>query len=121
MRQFWMVGAVAVALVAQAPVKLTGNWQARSGDEIRHIMVRGDSSAQFGDEVARWRVVSDSLWITLGDGVWQVYGMKLAGDKLTLSGGDLEKPVTLRRVGPPNARIDSLAIPDPPAPNQRAW
>ena len=117
-----MLAAIGAVLFAtQAPVKLTGNWQARSGDEIRHIMVRGDSSAQFGDEVARWRVVSDSLWITLGDGVWQVYGMKLAGDKLTLSGGDLEKPVTLRRVGPPNARVDSLAIPDPPAPNQRAW
>ncbi|HYU29713.1 MAG TPA: hypothetical protein VEK83_11825 [Gemmatimonadales bacterium] len=110
-----MVGAV------QAPVRLAGNWQARAGDEIRHIMVRGDSSAQFGEEVARWRVVGDSLWITLGDGVWQVYGMKIAGDKLTISGGDLEKPVTLRRVGPPTVRPDTLAIPDPPAPNQRAW
>jgi len=122
MAQFWMLRAGALALVsAQAPLKLTGNWQARSGDEIRHIMVRADSSAQFGEDVARWRVVGDSLWITLGDGVWQVYGMKLASDKLTISGGDLEKPVTLRRVGPANARADSLVIPDPPAPNQRAW
>ncbi len=102
-------------------MRLTGNWQARSGDEIRHIMVRGDSSAQFGDELARWRVVGDSLWITLGDGVWQVYGMKLAVDKLTISGGDLEKPVTLRRVGPPTARADTLAIPEAPPAHQRAW
>ncbi len=116
------IGAGALALfVAQAPVKLTGDWQARAGDEIRHIMVRGDSSAQFGSDVARWRVVGDSLWITLGDGVWQVYGMKLAVDKLTISGGDLEKPVTLKRVGPPTARPDTLTIPDAPAPNQRAW
>src|SRR5216684_1689910 len=79
-------------------------------DEIRHIMVRNDSSAQFGQDVARWRVVGDSLWITLGDGVWQVYGMRLAGDKLTISGGDLEKPVTLRRMGPPTARPDTLTI-----------
>jgi len=114
-----LAGLLVVA--AQAPARVTGNWQARSGDEIRHIMVRADSSAQFGEDVARWRVVGDSLWITLSDGVWQVYGMKLAGDKLTISGGDLEKPVTLRRVGPPNARADTLAIPDPPAPNQRAW
>jgi len=117
----WLTIVVVTALAAQAPVRLAGNWQARSGDEIRHIMVRGDSSAQFGEEVARWRVVGDSLWITLGDGVWQVYGMKIAGDKLTISGGDLEKPVTLRRVGPPNARADTLAIPEAPAPNQRAW
>jgi hypothetical protein len=115
------IGAGAIALVAQAPARLTGDWQARAGDEIRHIMVRGDSSAQFGHDLARWRVVGDSLWITLGDGVWQVYGMKLNVDKLTISGGDLEKPVTLRRVGPPTARPDTLTIPDPPAPNQRAW
>ena len=101
--------------------RLEGDWLARAGDELRHIMVRSDSSAQFGQDLARWRVVGDSLWITLGDGVWQVYGMKLNGDKLTISGGDLEKPVTLRRVGPPTARPDTLTIPDPPAPNQRAW
>jgi hypothetical protein len=116
----WL-SAVLLLIAVQAPVKLAGNWQARSGDEIRHIMVRADSSAQFGDDIARWRVVGDSLWITLGDGVWQVYGMKLAGDKLTISGGDLEKPVTLRRVGPASARADTLAIPEAPAPNQRAW
>ena len=121
MGRSWLVGAGVIVVIAQAPAKLTGNWQARSGDEIRHIMVRSDSSAQFGEEVARWRVVADSLWITLGDGVWQVYGMKLAGDKLTISGGDLEKPVTLRRVGPPNARADTLAIPEAPPANQRAW
>jgi hypothetical protein len=101
--------------------RLEGKWQAKTEDEIRNIMVRSDSSAQFGDQVARWRVVGDSLWLTLGDGVWQVYGMKLDREKLTLSGGDLEKPVTLRRVGPPTARADSVAIPPPPAPTERAW
>jgi hypothetical protein len=112
---------VITVLLLQAPVRVTGDWQAKAGDEIRHIMVRSDSSAQFGKDVARWRVVGDSLWITLGDGVWQIYGMKLAGDKLTISGGDLEKPVTLRRVGAATARPDTVTIPDPPAPNQRAW
>jgi hypothetical protein len=102
-------------------VRLEGKWQAKADDEIRNIIVRSDSSAQFGDQVARWRVVGDSLWLTLGDGVWQVYGMKLDGDRLTLSGGDLEKPVTLRRVGPAPARADSVAIPAPPPPTERAW
>jgi hypothetical protein len=115
-----VIGSVLLA-AAQGQRRLAGNWQARAGDEIRHIMVRNDSSAQFGEEIARWRVVGDSLWITLGDGVWQVYAMKLAGDKLTIAGGDLEKPVSLRRVGPPTARPDTLAIPDAPPPNARAW
>jgi len=111
-------------LAAQAAprrARLEGKWQAKAEDEIRNVMVRSDSSAQFGDQVARWRVVGDSLWITLGDGVWQVYGMKLDGDKLKLAGGDLEKPVTLRRVGPPTARADSMTIPPPPPATERAW
>jgi len=108
-------------LAGQSRPRLEGRWQAKTEDEIRHIMVRSDSSAQFGDEVARWRIVGDSLWITLGDGVWQVYGMKLEADRLTLSGGDLEKSVTLRRVGPPTARADSATIPPPPPPSERAW
>lgn len=119
---------IAPALAAQSadpgPVRrarLEGKWQAKTDEEIRNIMVRSDSSAQFGDQVARWRMVGDSLWLTLGDGVWQVYGMKLGSDKLTLSGGDLEKPVTLRRAGPATARADSVAIPAPPLPTERAW
>src|SRR5437773_12309532 len=100
--------------------RLEGKWQAKTDEEIRNIMVRSDSSAQFGDQVARWRVVGDSLWLTLGDGVWQVYGMKLGADRLTLAGGDLEKPVTLRRGGPSKARADSVAIPPPPPATERA-
>jgi hypothetical protein len=121
MRRWGAVLVGAVLLAAQARTRLDGTWQARSGDDIRHIVVRSDSSAQFGQDVARWRVMGDSLWITLGDGVWQVYGMRLQGDKLTISGGDLEKPVTLRRVGPPAARPDSLAIPEAPPATARAW
>src|SRR2546423_12913723 len=94
--------------------RLEGKWQAKTDDEIRNIMVRGDSSAQFGDQVARWRMVGDSLWLTLGDGVWQGYGLKVDRDKITLSGGDLGKPGALRRRGPPLARPGSRALPSPP-------
>src|SRR5438046_10331578 len=104
-------------LAAQATpprhARLEGKWQAKAEDEIRNIMVRSDSSAQFGDQVARWRVVGDSLWITLGDGVWQVYGMKLGADRLTLAGGDLEKPGTLPRVGRGAGVADPAATPPP--------
>src|SRR2546429_9331732 len=84
---------------------LEGKWQAKTEDEIRNIMVRTDSSAQFGDQVARWRLVGDSLWLTLGDGVWQGYGIKLDAGKLPLSGGALGKPGRPRRRGaaPPRA------------------
>lgn len=114
----------ASALPAQSRsprARLEGKWEAKTDDGPRLIMVRADSSAQFGDQVARWRVVDDSVWFTLGDGVWNVYGLKIAGDKLTISGGDLDKPVTLRRVGPATVRPDTLQVPEPPPASARAW
>jgi hypothetical protein len=106
--------------------RLEGDWQAKTGDgktgdEIRHIMVRSDSSAQFGNEIARWRVTGDSLWITVGDGVWMIYGVRIGGERLTISGGDLQKPVTLQRVGPATPRPDTLPIPASPPDTARAW
>ena len=127
MKRIVVIGVLtlmAQALAAQsrsAHPRLEGKWEARTDDGPRLIMVRADSSAQFGDQVARWRLVGDSVWFTLGDGVWNVYGLKLAGDKLTISGGDLDKPVTLRRVGPATARPDTLQVPDPPPATARAW
>lgn len=101
--------------------RLEGKWEARTDDGPRLIMVRPDSSAQFGEQVARWRLVGDSVWFTLGDGVWNVYGLKVKGNKMTISGGDLDKPVSLRRVGPATPRPDTLKVPDPPPASARAW
>lgn len=107
-------------LAAQGHGRIEGDWQAKTSDGIHHIMVRGDSSAQFGEQVARWRMVGDSLWITLGDGAWQVYGMKLVGDRLTLSGGDLDAPVVLRRTGAAAPRPPGLVVPAAPPDTARA-
>jgi hypothetical protein len=111
---------LAATAAAQAP-RLEGKWQARTTEAIHHIMVRADSSAQFGEQVARWRVVSDSLWLTIGDGVWMVYGLRIQGDRLTLSGGDLEEPVTLRRVGGATPRDRAAVVPGAPPDSARAW
>jgi len=119
-----VLALAAAPLAAQSSAtrpRLEGKWEARTDDGPRLIMVRPDSSAQFGDQVARWRVVGDSVWFTMGDGVWNVYGLKVSRDRLTISGGDLEKPVTLRRVGAATARPDTLKVPDPPPADARAW
>ncbi|HEX4560475.1 MAG TPA: hypothetical protein VH113_01470 [Gemmatimonadales bacterium] len=124
---FSIVAALALPGIAGAQaagpkrVHLEGRWEAKVSDGLHYVMVRADSSAQFGEQVARWRVVGDSIWFTLGDGAWQVYGLKMAGDKLTLSGGDLDQPVTLRRVGPATARPAGLAVPEAPPDTARAW
>lgn len=116
-----LAGLPAAAPVAAQGTRLEGKWRARSSEAIHHIMVRDDSSAQFGERVARWRTVGDSLWLTIGDGVWMVYAMRLSGDRLTLSGGDLEESVSLRRVGPATPRDKTVTIPAAPPPDARAW
>ena len=118
----WMIAAVLMAapgtLVAQKPAIL-GTWKfdLKQGDKKgpQTVIVRADSSASYGSETVRWRVVGDSLALALG-GEWVNYRVKLKGKRLTLSGGDLTEPVSFERVGPPSPRPDS--IPVPPDPDQ---
>ncbi len=105
--------------VAQAP-SILGTWQAdlkdaKRKDAPRIVIVRSDSSASYGTETVRWRMQAkrDSVMLALG-GEWVTYGFKVKGDKLTLSGGDLEKPITLTKVGPPSVRPDSIPVPPDP-------
>jgi len=77
------------------------------------VIVRADSSASYGTETVRWRIVGDSLALALG-GEWVNYRLKLKGKRLTLSGGDLTEPVTFDLVGPPTPRPDTIPIPPDP-------
>ncbi|HKI94119.1 MAG TPA: hypothetical protein VJ992_02400 [Gemmatimonadales bacterium] len=110
--------AATAAAQTHAP-HLEGTWKAKTPDGPRTIVVRSDSSASFGDQTVRWRVVADSIFIALGD-EWTVYNYVVSGRRLTLSGGDLTDPVALERVGPPTPRPDSIPIPPAPPMNRRA-
>jgi hypothetical protein len=83
---------------------ITGTWQADTPDGPQTVVVRADSSASFGEETVRWRVSADTVYIQFGD-EWVGYNFELDGDLLTLSGGDLEEPITLRRVGTPSTGL----------------
>jgi hypothetical protein len=107
----------ASGLAAQQPSVL-GTWKAdlkdnKRADAPRIVIVRADSSASYGTETVRWRLKPDSISLVLG-GEWVTYRLKLKGGQLTLSGGDLNKPITLTRVGPPTERPDSVHIPPDP-------
>jgi hypothetical protein len=99
---------------------LLGTWkfdlkQGPKKEGPRTVVVRSDSSASYGTETVRWRIVGDSLALALG-GEWVNYRLKLKGKRLTLSGGDLTEPVTFELVGPPTPRPDT--VPVPPDPDQ---
>ncbi|MBM4188293.1 MAG: hypothetical protein FJ206_13405 [Gemmatimonadetes bacterium] len=96
---------------------LAGTWQLEKGkvntDGPKTVVIRPDSSASWGKETVRWRLKSDQIMIALG-GEWEIYKLKLKGDRMTLSGGDLTDPITLRRTGPPTPRPDSIPVPADP-------
>jgi len=99
--------AIAVAAVwwlpsgaaSQEPSDITGRWQAETPEGPQLVIVRSDSTASFGEETVRWRLTADTVFILFGD-EWVGYNFLLDGDSLTLSGGDLEEPIALKRINP---------------------
>ena len=67
MRFSLLIGILAAAgvwpLAAQRAPKIEGTWRADTPDGPRQVIVRPDSSASFGDETVRWRIVADSIFI----------------------------------------------------------
>jgi hypothetical protein len=118
-------GVAAVALFAgtgaaqarRAP-DITGTWRAQTPEGPREVVVRPDSSASYGQETVRWRLAGDSLYLAFGD-EWVAYRISLRGSNLTVSGGDLEEPMKLKRIGPPSPRPDSIPLPPAPPMSRR--
>ena len=105
-------------LPTQAPASpIAGTWQLTKGnvkgDGPKSIVIRSDSSASWGKETVRWRLASDSIRIAIG-GEWETYKLKVGKDQLTLSGGDLSGPITLKRIGPPTPRANGVPVPPDP-------
>ena len=85
----------------QAPANLSGSWQADMLEGSQSIVVTGDSTVSFGEETVRIRISADTIFVQFGE-EWVGYKFEIQGETLTLSGGDLLDPVTLRRVASPS-------------------
>jgi len=123
------LGLVAPAVLSAQDAKdanaILGSWEAldppstarpASGksEGPRIVIVRPDSSASYGRETVRWRLKKkDVLALAIG-GEWTDYKFSVKGDRLVLSEGDLEKPVTFKRVGPPTPRPENVKVPPDP-------
>ena len=121
--RLWLI---AIAMLLPAGIRaqtgssnsLIGTWkfdlkQDPKKDGPRTVVVRPDSSASYGTQTVRWRLVGDSLSLALG-GEWVNYRYKFKGKRLVLSGGDLTESVTFERLGPPTPRPDSVPVPPDP-------
>ena len=108
--------APTIAAAQRAPILGTWKFDLKQGDKKpgpRTVIVRSDSSASYGSETVRWRIIGDSLALALG-GEWVNDRLKVKGRRLTLSGGDLTEPVSFELVGPPTPRPDTVAVPPDP-------
>jgi len=110
-------GAAAQSKSADPPA-IQGIWRVDAasvtGNGPREVIIRADSSASWGKETVRWRLpAAGKIMIALG-GEWETYRMKLKGDKLTLSGGDLSEPITLKRTGVATPLPTGVAVPPDP-------
>ncbi len=110
---------VAAPVGGQSGPPVAGTWQVETPDGPQSLVVRPDSSASFGDETVRWRMVADTMFIAFGD-EWVGYNYLLQGDTLTFSGGDLEEPISMVRIGPPTPRPAGVPLPKPPAMRTKA-
>jgi hypothetical protein len=113
---FALLLVVPATAAAQAP-ELQGTWRVDAGADVgsgpREVVIRADSSASWGRETVRWRRVQNKIWIAIG-GEWEIYDLRLRRNDLTLSGGDLTKSVTLRRVGAATPLPPGKSVPPPP-------
>lgn len=114
---FLVNSGIQLAAQERPGTPLSGLWQLEAGkvkaDGPRTVMIRADSSASWGKETVRWRLKPDSIMIALG-GEWETYRLKLKGDRLSLSGGDLTGTITLKRVGPATPRPPGVPVPADP-------
>jgi hypothetical protein len=114
-------GVLAAQSAAQKS-DLVGTWQAKVKEKTKdgsrtvtkEVVIRPDSSASYEKETVRWRrPAPGAVWLALG-GEWEKFKIDLKGDKLVLSEGDLQEPITLKRIGPPTPRPADVAVPPDP-------
>jgi len=117
-----VVPAALPAQSASVEPAIAGTWQAKVKEKtkdgsrtvVKEVVIRPDSSASYEKETVRWRwPAKDRIWLALG-GEWEKFKIDLKGDKLVLSEGDLQEPITLKRIGPPTPRPADVAVPPDP-------
>jgi hypothetical protein len=111
-----MLGLLTLLLV-QDPA-IVGTWKV-TDEKIktngpREVVIRNDSSASWGKEHSRWRILPGSVIKIAVGGEWETYKFRVKGNKLTISGGDLPDPITLTKVGPATPRPSGIPVPADP-------
>lgn len=85
-------------LQAQADPRLVGTWECGEGDDKIVLELGADGKGTMDEDPITWRAQGETLEIGI-EGEFLAYAIKMEGDKLRVSGGDLDQPMTFQRKG----------------------
>src|SRR3974377_525428 len=111
---------------SQTGANLQGTWEAREG-ALTITLSLGAGGAGKLDGASIKYTVKDNILLVDDSGVINKYSYELNGNVLTLSGGDLQKPMVFQRQGSASAtglggrRAQSQSEPAAPASPVGAW
>ncbi len=94
---FLLIGSSAL-LCAQSNPNLTGTWHAKENGFTMILTLNADGTGLLDGDVIKYTVNGNKLAVKEG-GDTNNYTFTLKGNSLTLSGGDLDKPMTFDRQG----------------------
>jgi len=83
---------------AKTQQNVYGIWHNNDFGYQMTLMLQADGSGEFDGEVIKQRIQGNQLFITQG-GTTTSYQFVLSGNSLTVSGGDLDAPITFTRSG----------------------
>lgn len=86
-----MLLALATSVSAQLSNPLNGNWKASVQGFTMKLELKADGTGKLDDEPITYKVANGKITITESDNVTNVYSYNLNGNKLTVSGGDLNE------------------------------
>jgi hypothetical protein len=80
--------------------KIHGIWKNNSADGEMTLMLNVDGTGEFDGEAIKYTAKDNTFtMIIVAESQTLIYSYNLQGNSLTVSGGDLEKPVTFTRTG----------------------
>ena len=95
---FPLVFLWAVPALAQLAPNLTGTWKAKEGGVTVTLALNADGTGTLDNAKIKYAVRGRTLSID-DSGTVNNYSFELAGNKLTVSGGDLKQPMVFEREG----------------------
>lgn len=96
---FFLIGDLCAQIGAKSQQgKIHGNWISNDFGYQMSLLLNPDGTGELDDEAIRFTVQNNTLAITQ-DGEKTTYSFLLSGNSLTVSGGDLEQPITFKRSG----------------------